>query len=63
MKTKTGGFREGSGRKPKKYEVKQMGIRVPSEIFDDCVNICKEMTKKFEKSLQNQITFVFLYQQ
>lgn len=53
-KAKQGGVREGSGRKPKPYKQKQMGIRVPAVIFERCVQFCKNETIIFEKSLRNQ---------
>lgn len=46
-----GGKRENAGKKPRPYPVKQMGIRVPAEIFDKCVELCKKETEKFEKKL------------
>jgi len=51
-KENRGGFRPNSGRKKLNYETKQMGVRVPVEIFKKCVEFCKKETKNFEKSLQ-----------
>ena len=36
-----GGYREKAGRKKLPYKQTQMGIRVPEEIFDKCVELCK----------------------
>ena len=50
-----GGKREGAGRKSRNYEVKQMGMRVPKDIFDDCVSACENLTKKYEKKLEKSL--------
>lgn len=50
-----GGKREGSGRTPKPYKQKQMGMRVPEDIFKDCVNACSILTKKYEKNLEKSL--------
>lgn len=54
VRIKQGGAREGAGRKSKPYKQKQMGIRVPAVIFDRCVQLCRNETIIFEKSLRNQ---------
>lgn len=51
-KENRGGLRLNSGRKKLNYKTKQMGVRVPIEIFEKCVEFCKKETKNFEKSLQ-----------
>ena len=52
MKTNRGGKRPNSGRKKLTYTTKQMGVRVPADIFDLCVKFCKEKTKEFENNLK-----------
>jgi len=53
-----GGKRINSGKEPKKYPVKQMGMRVPLAVFELCNEACRKISKKyeinFEKSLRNQ---------
>lgn len=55
MKDNRGGKREGAGRPSKPYEQKQMGMRVPKEVFDDCVIACEKITKNFEKKLEKSL--------
>lgn len=50
-----GGKREGAGRIAKPYKQKQMGMRVPEDIFQDCVNACYNLTKKYEKKLEKSL--------
>lgn len=54
-KENRGGKREGSGRPARNYPVKQMGIRVPEEVFDECVKACEKITKNFEKKLEKSL--------
>lgn len=53
-----GGKRINAGKTPKPYPVKQMGMRVPLEVFELCNEACRKISKKyeinFEKSLRNQ---------
>lgn len=44
---------KNAGRKAKTYPVKQMGMRVPEAVFDQCVNACKKITEEFEARLKN----------
>lgn len=55
LKKDHGGKREGAGRKTKPYKQKQMGIRVPDDIFQDCINACNILTKKYEKKLEKSL--------
>lgn len=39
--------------KQRPYPVKQMGMRVPEAVFNQCVNACKKIIEEFEKDLKN----------
>lgn len=55
IQDKRGGKREGSGRPARNYPVKQMGMRVPKEVFEECVTACENLTKEYEKKLDKSL--------